>query len=292
MTKIALLTCDQFPDLIPTDQKLIHLFQNRQIKAEPAIWNDPNVVWTNYDVLIFRNTWDYYLMDESFSLWLDKIESLGIATYNPIPIIRKNKHKFYLSEMEDASIIIIPSIFIPKTQCLNLSLLLPALWQKAVIKPAISAGSYLTQMFDAKDIVKISEEYETIATEKDLILQKFIPEIQIDGEISLIYFNKMFSHAVKKTPKDGDFRIQSQFGGKYISYQPSQDLLRTAQRIVQYMKEDLLYARVDGIIIDNVFHLMELELIEPDLYLDFAEDAQQKFVNEIIRAINKDNHTC
>ena len=102
----------------------------------------------------------------------------------------------------------------------------------------------------------------------------------------------MFSHAVKKTPKDGDFRIQSQFGGKYISYQPSQDLLRTAQRIVQYMKEDLLYARVDGIIIDNVFHLMELELIEPDLYLDFAEDAQQKFVNEIIRAINKDNHTC
>jgi len=288
MIKIALLSCKEFPDLIPTDQKLIPLFQKRQIEAEAVIWNDESIAWSDYHALIFRNTWDYYLMDESFSLWLDKIESFGIPTFNPIPIIRKNKHKFYLSEMAESGITIIPSIFIPKTGSLNLLSLLPSTWQQAVLKPAISAGSYLTRRFDVKDIENISEEYETIANEKDLILQKFIPEIQTDGEISLIFFNKIFSHAAKKTPKDGDFRIQSQFGGKYMSYQPSEDLLKTAQSIVNYINEDLLYARVDGILIDYVFHLMELELIEPDLYLDFAEDAQQKFVNDAVMAIHRD----
>lgn len=292
MPKIALLTCDQFPHLIPADQKLITLLQARKIIADAAIWNDPNVDWTAYDALIFRNTWDYFLVDELFSHWLDKIESLGIPTYNTISIVRKNKHKFYLSEMEKAGIIIVPSIFIPKTKCLNLSMALPNSWNKAVIKPAISAGSYLTKMFDKKDIGVIAEEYNAIAIEKDLILQKFIPEIQMDGEISLIFFNKIFSHSVLKTPKDGDFRIQSQFGGKYASYEPSEELIESAQKIVNYISGDLLYARVDGILICGIFYLMELEMIEPDLYLDFAEGAQENFADVIARAIFQDHQIC
>lgn len=285
MTKIALLTCDQFPDLIPADQKLISLLNNRKIKADAVIWNDPKVIWNDFDALLFRSTWDYFLMDELFTLWLDKIEAMGIPTYNSVSIIKKNKHKFYLSEMAKAGICVIPSVFIPKTQYLDLSQLLPVSWHKAVIKPAVSAGSYLTKMFDVKNMISISDEYQDIAAEKDLILQKFIPEIQTDGEISLIFFNKKFSHAVIKTPKEGDFRIQSQFGGIYSPYDPSIQTLNIAQNIVHFMGEDLLYARVDGILIDDEFHLMELELIEPDLYLDFAAEAQTKFVDEIIHAL-------
>ena len=67
MTKIALLTCDQFPDLIPADQKLISLLNNRKIKADAVIWNDPNVIWNDFDALLFRSTWDYFLMDELFT---------------------------------------------------------------------------------------------------------------------------------------------------------------------------------------------------------------------------------
>jgi glutathione synthase/RimK-type ligase-like ATP-grasp enzyme len=285
MTKIALLTCDQFPDLIPADQKLISLLHSRKIIADAVIWNDPSVTWHDYDALLFRSTWDYFLMDDLFTLWLDKMETLGIPTYNSVPVIKKNKHKFYLSEMAEAGIRIIPSVFIPKTPSLDLSQLLPASWHKAVIKPAVSAGSYLTKMFDMENVILISDEYRDIAAEKDLILQKFIPEIQTHGEISLIFFNKKFSHAVIKTPKEGDFRIQSQFGGIYSPYDPSTQTLNIAQNIVHHVGEKLLYARVDGILIDDEFHLMELELIEPDLYLDFAAEAQSKFVDEIIHAL-------
>jgi glutathione synthase/RimK-type ligase-like ATP-grasp enzyme len=284
MSSVALLTYDQFPDLIPADQKLIPLLQCRGVAASPIIWNDPLVDWSQFDFLIFRNTWDYYLLQESFASWLDMIGKLGIPTFNPIAVIRRNKHKFYLKEMRDGGIQIIPSVFIPASDNFDLSSLIPNNWTKAILKPAVSAGSHLTVLFDTSDIGDIQVNYKDIASSHDLILQPFVEEITTQGEISLIFFNKIFSHAVVKMPKDGDFRIQSQFGGKYTAFVPTRDLLHQAQKVVDFIQEDLLYARVDGIEIKGVFHLMELELIEPDLYLDLIPDGQSRFVKAMLDA--------
>ena len=97
----------------------------------------------------------------------------------------------------------------------------------------------------------------------------------------MVFFDKKFSHAVLKKAKAGDFRIQSQFGGQYAPYQPSHETLTVAESIVKHINADLLYARVDGIIIQGKFHLMELELIEPDLYFDHVENGQHRFANMI-----------
>ncbi|MBP2282664.1 glutathione synthase/RimK-type ligase-like ATP-grasp enzyme [Flavobacterium sp. CG_23.5] len=283
--KIALLTCEKLPELTPADQLLIPELAQHDIVAKPVIWSDKTINWKQYEYLIFRNTWDYFEKETEFNLWLDQIEKSGIKTLNSIEIIKQNKHKFYLREMENQGISILPTVFIDKTNSLNLAELIPSHWKKAVIKPAFSAGSYLTEVFDVANIEKVNADYKDLAQEKELLLQEFMPEIQIVGETSFIFFNKKFSHAVNKKPVEGDFRVQSQFGGKYILVQPSQELIEKAQRVVDTFDENLLYARVDGIIIDDELFLMEIECIEPDLYFDISEGALERFVASIVELI-------
>lgn len=285
--KIALLTCQRLPDLTTADQLLIPELAKHNIVAEAVIWDHPDVNWTDFDYLIFRNTWDYYEKEKEFNAWLQTINNLGIKTLNSIEIIEQNKHKFYLQELQNQNIAIIPTVFIEKTKDLNLAEIIPSHWKKAVVKPAFSAGSYLTQVFEIADIDTINTQYREIALEKDLLLQEFKPEIETEGETSLIFFNKKFSHAVNKKPKAGDFRIQVQFGGKYAAVSPSPEIIQQAQIIVNTFPNQLLYARVDGLIINNNIQLMEVECIEPDLYFNYSEDSLQRFVKSILELIDK-----
>lgn len=283
--KIAILTCEKLPDLNPEDQKIIPALANHNIEAAAAIWSDKTINWTDYDYLIFRNTWDYFEKETEFKIWLEQIEKLGIKTLNPIEIIKQNIHKFYLRELEQQGITILPTVFIDKTEHLDLAQLIPSHWKKAVLKPAFSAGSYLTEVFEISEIQEISEKYKNIASEKELLLQEFMPKIQTLGETSFIFFNKKFSHAVNKKPVDGDFRVQSLFGGQYTLVHPKPELIEKAKKIVSTFPDHLLYARVDGIIINNELHLMEIECIEPDLYFNLSENALQRFVNAILELI-------
>ena len=283
--KIALLTCEKLPDLNPEDQKIIPALAQHNIESSAVIWSDKTVNWTDFDYLIFRNTWDYFEKETEFKIWLDHIEKLGIKTLNPIEVIKQNIHKFYLREMEQQGITILPTLFIDKTAHLDLAKRIPSHWKKAVIKPAFSAGSYLTEVFDVSNSTQIDQQYATIALEKELLVQEFMPQIQTLGETSFIFFNKKFSHAVNKKPVEGDFRVQSLFGGIYTLVHPSQDLIQKAQKVVDTFKEDLLYARVDGILIDQELYLIEVECIEPDLYFNLSENSLERFVASIVKLI-------
>ncbi|MFT3795631.1 ATP-grasp domain-containing protein [Flavobacterium sp.] len=283
--KIALLTCQNFPDLYPPDQFLIPALAQHQIEVVPAIWDDESVDWTTFDHLVFRNTWDYFEKETAFNNWLALIQKLDIPTLNASEIIQQNKHKFYLRDLEKQGIPIIKTVFIEQTSGLNLADIIPSHWKKAVIKPAFSGGSYQTEAFDVSDLDKINKQYQPIAAEKELLLQEFIPEIQSLGETSLIFFNKQFSHAINKKPTDRDFRVQVQFGGQYTAIQPNPALIHQAQKVVDTFGGKLLYARVDGIVIDNQLQLMEVECIEPDLYFDYSDGARERFVNAIVELI-------
>ncbi|MFV8389680.1 ATP-grasp domain-containing protein [Flavobacterium sp. LB1P71] len=283
--RIAILTCEKLPDLTPEDQKIIPALAKHNMQAKAVIWSDKTINWNDFDYLIFRNTWDYFEKETEFNLWLSQIEKSGIKTLNPIEVIKQNIHKFYLREMEKQGIKILPTVFIDKTDNLNLAERIPPHWKKAVIKPAFSAGSYLTEVFELSDIPKINEQYKTIASEKELLLQEFMPQIQTLGETSFIFFNKKFSHCVNKKPVEGDFRVQSQFGGKYHLVQPSQELIKKAQKIVHTFQDNLLYARVDGIVIDDDLYLMEMECIEPDLYFNLSDYSLDRFVAAIVELI-------
>lgn len=280
--KIALLTCQRLPHLTHADQLLIPALANHNIDASAVIWDDPNINWLDFDCLIFRNTWDYYEKENEFNQWLESIHLLGIKTFNSLEIVRQNKHKFYLRDLQDQNITIIPTLFIEKTTSLDIGAIIPSNWQKTVIKPAFSAGSYLTEVFDITELEKINRKYQSIATGKDLLLQEFKPEIISEGETSFIFFNKKFSHAVNKKPASGDFRIQVQYGGIYKSINPSENLIEQAQSIVNKYRGDLLYARIDGIVINEKIQLMEVECIEPDLYFNYGKGSIERFVQSIL----------
>ena len=285
--KIGILTCEKLPNLLLGEKFLIPDLELNNHHVTPVIWDDINIDWIAFDLLIFRNTWDYYEKQIAFDLWLKKIETLGIKCLNSIGTIQKNKHKFYLKELQNQGISIIPTVFIEKTNCLELQKIIPNHCQKAVIKPAYSGGSYQTKLFDIADIHSINTEYQSIAAEKELLLQEFIPEIETLGETSFIFFDKKFSHCVNKIPVKGDFRVQNQFGGIYTIVYPNQEVIEKAQKIVDTFTEDLLYARVDCIILNNDLLLMEVECLEPDLYFELCPEAKDKFIDAIENLVLK-----
>ena len=249
-----------------------------ELDVTVEIWNDPSVDWASFDCLIFRTVWDYFEYPKEFAEWLERIEHLNIRTLNPLSIIKRNKHKFYLKDLQNQGIDIIPTVFIPKNTGLDLTFLKEKKWEKAVIKPAISGGSYMTTLFSQSDIIAIQTEYTPIALERDLLIQPFMPQIQEMGELSILFFQGKYSHSVLKKPKGEDFRVQSQFGGQYEAHFPDDSVIKTAENIIKTFGGDLLYARVDGILKDGQFLLMELELIEPDLYFDYALDAKKNYL--------------
>ena len=106
--------------------------------------------------------------------------------------------------------------------------------------------------------------------------QPFLPQIA-EGEISLVYFQKKFSHALLKVPKDDDFRVQEEFGGKITSLSPDHKLLEIGDHIMSSVEDDLLYARVDLVPYENSYALMELELIEPSLYFRTSPESVKNF---------------
>ncbi len=285
--KIGILTCNRLPNLLESDQKLIPLFAQHNVLAQAVVWDDPTIDWTRFDGLLFRNTWDYYEKEVAFNLWLQKIESLDLKTQNPISVIQKNKHKFYLKQLEEQGVTLLSTIFLEKNTTPDLAAMLPKNWKKIVIKPAFSAGSFLTRLFDWSEIEAVQKEYQLHLATKDFLLQEFRPEIKEVGETSFIFFNGNFSHAVNKKPTATDFRVQVQYGGRYTLIEPSADLLEQAESILAKIPETLLYARVDGIVIQNKLHLMEIELIEPDLYFDLAEGARERFVAAFLETLKK-----
>lgn len=284
---LGLLTCEKLKHLSNADQKLQTMLIEHGIHAKAVVWDDASVDWALYDALLFRNTWDYYEKESEFMQWLDSIEQLGLPSFNPIETIKYNVHKFYLRDLHDKGINIVPTVFIEKNTDFNLANAIPQSWESAVIKPAFSAGSFLTSIIDKDNADAKQIEYKKYSHSKDLLLQKYMPEITLVGETSLLFFDNLFSHAVCKMPKKGDFRVQSQFGGLYQSIAVSEEILAQAKIILSYFSPDLLYARVDGIIIDEKFYLMEVELIEPDLYLDHYPQAYEVFVKSIIKRLNE-----
>jgi glutathione synthase/RimK-type ligase-like ATP-grasp enzyme len=276
---VALLTCERLPELNPADQVLIPLFAEQNITAVPVIWKASDVRWQDFSALVIRNTWDYYQEADAFRDWLDAVEKTGVPMFNSVQVVKDNMHKFYLKRFQEKGITIIPTLFSSATTPVKWEMLQDQAWDKIVIKPAISAGSFLTQTYTTDTLTP--EAYYEVVSQGDWLIQPYLPEITTEGELSMIFFNGAFSHAVLKKPKEGDFRVQRQYGGLYQRVDPTPELLQLAQQIAT-LENELLYARVDGVMIQGKFHLMELELIEPDLYFEFGEDIRRRFVESMI----------
>lgn len=286
MQKIGFLTFDGHPDLSPDDQRFLPLMETHHLEAEIINWNRTPPEEVTCDALILRSPWDYYLKLDLFLKYLEDCQKRNIRLLNSLPLVRWNAKKDYLFDLEKRGFDVVPSLVIRSEDQIPqlLSDLEKKGWPQVVLKPTVSGSSFKTFLCENKN-TDIIETSKNILSTHQLLAQPYLSTIETEGEISLIYFNDgkehISSHAVLKKPKNQDFRVQVEYGGKTeaFSITPVLDLL--ARKILATVTEPWLYARVDLVDWQTKPLLSELEMIEPSLYFEFSKEAPEKFCQSL-----------
>ena len=283
---LAIVTCESMGDYNNNaeseDLILAQLLDQHQISFRFEIWSDKNVDWNQYSHILVKSPWDYFDRYEEFKDWCSGIKRIGKPVFNNIDTILWNSDKKYLLDIQAKGHRVIPTQILPKTQYVHLQEAFENFATDYLIfKPSVSGGAKNTLKIKKADSENFVSQVNRLVQEEDFLLQPFINEIVEEGEYSFIYFGGKFSHAVLKQPKAGDFRVQHFFGGKIISLEPNQEILMTTQRIIDDFAPKCLYARVDGVLIEGEFYLMELELIEPYLFLFTHPKAKDNYIDAI-----------
>jgi glutathione synthase/RimK-type ligase-like ATP-grasp enzyme len=286
MRTIAFANYSQLPTINTDEQPTADLLRQHDIEVEAVVWNDPGVVWERFDAVILRATWDYFTQPERFMAWIDLIEQKNVRLWNPANIVRWNSHKTYLRDLEAQGVPVIPTVWLDCGAKANLAQEMQRQhWSTAIIKPSVSGAAYQTWITTADRAAVAQDQFESLLAQSDLMIQPFVEEIQTKGEWSLLFLGGGFSHAVIKRPQSGDFRVQREYGGSFSSATPSTALIEQASQVIEAVDSPLLYARVDGIEINGRLTLMELELIEPFLFLGSDPLANQRFADAILSMI-------
>lgn len=249
------------------DAELIAFLTEKGLDVVSAIWNDENVDWSSFNVAVIKSPWDYHNHLTEFLAWADSIDKLGVKVLNPVEIIKWNSHKKYLKDIAQKGLPVIPAEYLDKGAAFGGHFFELFDTDKLVVKPCVSAGAQNTITVNKDNLQERAEEIKQLLKAEDYIIQPFVEEIK-NGEWSFLFFNGKYSHCSLKTPKQGDFRVQHYHGGS-ISYPTPNPLhIELAEAYIKSLPHATLYARVDGVIINNLFQLMELELIEPYLFLN------------------------
>jgi glutathione synthase/RimK-type ligase-like ATP-grasp enzyme len=295
MHRLALATSSKHPHLTEDDRLLVTPLQEHGLHAESAIWDDPHTDWSRFTAVVIRSCWDYHLKPTAFLEWIASLEAARIPVFNSASLIRWNSDKLYLRDLQAKGIRVVPTFwpegheagsrtehpFALRDQLRELG------WHKAVIKPRISATAHRTQLVNADSADSGQTLFDELRRGPGVMVQKFIESVSSEGEWSVIFFGGTFSHAILKKPQAEDFRVQNDFGGTSQPADPPSHVLASATRAVQAV-EPIVYARVDGVVDDTQFHLMELELIEPMLFLADHPEAANRFAGAIAQALAAD----
>lgn len=285
---IAFVTSAALADLTPDDRLVVAVLEERGARVTAAVWTDSSIDWNSFDSIVLRSTWDYYHHAEEFRAWIDALDAMGAPVWNPPAVLRWNMEKTYLRDLESAGVPVVPTIWLSKGTVPDLAALLAERgWDDAIIKPVISAGASRTWRVSRAEVAEMGGQLAESLAVGDVMVQPFIAEIQTRGEWSLMFIDGEFSHAVRKTPTDGDFRVQTSYGGGSVTDGPGSDVLSVAQLVLDAAPSLWLYARVDGIETAAGFVLLELEMLEPSLFFSHNKSAIARFADAIIGRVRQ-----
>ena len=283
--RLALATCAHLPGVHPDDVHLAASLSRLGIEPVACVWSDPSIDWSSFDAVLIRTTWDYFQRYEEFLSWLDR---LPVPTINERALLRWNSDKRYLLDLAERGVDIVPVRVAAHAR-------LPALLtemrgQDLVVKPTVSGGAWNTVRGIAGDAA-FEKAVAALPPGYEYIVQAFVPEVARDGEWSLLFFDGEFSHAILKRAASGEFRVQSQFGGSVDPVEPSEAMLASARQALAAVEAlgytDHAYARVDGVVVDGRFRLMELEMIEPALFLTPRPEAAERFAAKLEKRLGR-----
>ena len=282
MTRIAFLTLAERGDFVIDDDLAVEPLARRGITVETLPWDQTGVDWKRYRLVVIRSTWDYQHHASEFLATLAEIEDSGTPLHNSLAITRWNMQKTYLRELAAQGVPTVPTIWRDGLARGGLLTLFDELGSdEAVIKPVMSGnaeGAWRLDRARARELAGVIEAY---FHGRPLMMQAFEQAIVSEGEFSLIYLGGAYSHAILKVPKAGDFRVQEEHGSDVRAVTPEPALRATGDAAMAAVGERLLYGRADLVRHGEEFRVMELELVEPALYLRTDPGAPDRFADAI-----------
>jgi hypothetical protein len=284
MPLVLLATSSDYPTLIPDDVPLIDALAQRGIEARPAIWDKWEERWDMPDAVILRTVWDYHLRYEDFLVWIERVEG-QTEILNPPDMIRWNAEKTYLRDLSDQGVPIVPTQWFEPGGAYDLRQVIQAAgWGDALLKPVVSASAYETRRVTPGGLDEAQAQLDRMLLSTGMMLQPYLAEVERDGEISLIYFEGHYSHAVRR-PSALVHGIDLADEGFSFNATAAQQHL--GQQILGSLDEIPLYARVDLAETDQAgLLLLELELIEPSLFFHHAPGSLEHFADAIAGRYN------
>jgi len=281
--RLAIATSVAEPDIHLDDKPLATSLRRFGVETIACIWNDPAVDWAKFDAVLIRSIWDYFKHYASFKKWLAQ---LPVSTINNKELLLWNSDKRYLVELEKYGVPIIPTQIVSASQLQSTLATMPG--REVVIKPTVSGTAWHTVRGVAGEPA-FDQIVAQLPPDFDYLVQPYVPEIASEGEWSLLFFDGEYSHAVIKRPKAGDYRVQSDYGGISLAAEPDAELIASAGSVLEAAAAighaDVAYARIDGVVSQGQFLLMELEMIEPFLHLGNRADASERFAANLFKRL-------
>jgi len=282
MKKCAFLTLDETGDFVIDDEHAIKPLEALGWQVSTLSWRQRSIPWSDFDIAIIRSTWDYW---NDVPLFLDTLERIDRATRlaNRLELVHWNLSKTYMRDLQQQGIGIVPTLFADSLRTDFLTHYRRELdADEIVVKPVVGANG--------EDAYRVSagtapEELERIVArfrKRDCMIQPFMRNILTEGEYSLFFFGGEYSHAILKKPAESEFRSQEEHGAEILSAVPGKRLLERARQAIGTISPAPLYARIDFIRdAGDDFLVMELEMIEPSMYLRMDPQAPVRFAEAI-----------
>jgi len=288
MKRIALATAAKLPLLNDDDRLLIPALGELGFAAVPAVWDAPAVCWEEFQAVVVRSCWDYHERLEEFLAWVTRLERAGVPLWNPPAVLRWNSHKSYLRDLAARGVPIVPTRWLARSRPVDLATLLrDAGWRDAVVKPAVSASAAGTWRTSTETATTDQGRLNELLLAGDVMVQPFVSEVRDAGEWSILFFGERYSHAVLKRPAVDDYRVQWEFGGSAVTLAPPPGLVADATAVMAAVQGQPLYARVDGVERAGRLVLMELELVEPHLFLGWDADATGRLAGALAKCVTR-----
>ncbi|MEM7100040.1 MAG: hypothetical protein AAF541_17365 [Pseudomonadota bacterium] len=275
---IVLATCREWPEPA-SDLPLREALRARGHTVASMPWNEDQNIFYSADLIILRACWDYYQNPERFSEWIESLAVRSAVVANPLNVVSWNFDKRYLLELQALGLNVVPTWIRDARDELSIRSFMSAEGFSSVVRKPLfgQSGHYIDHLSAS------TARWPVAPFSGPALLQPFQEHINEVGETLMVFFAGEYSHTIKRTLADGEWRSNSQFGSKRSSIKPSDQVIQQGQDILRTVTQAKdwrippLYARIDGLVSDDVFTLMELELIEPALGFDLVPEAARRF---------------
>jgi glutathione synthase/RimK-type ligase-like ATP-grasp enzyme len=275
--ELRIATCRPLPEPDVDEEPLLAALVERGVRARLAAWNDPAEDWDAPGATLLRSTWDYIHTLEGFRRWIERAAAAG-PLWNPAAVVLGNLHKRYLFALAARGVPVVPTELIERGAAGTLAQLRARRgWQDVVVKPAVGAGSFATYRISADDRDGGERVLAALAADRDVLVQPYQASVEHYGERALVWIDGTLTHAVRKAPRFADGVEQV---SEAVPISAAERAL--AERALEPWRRDLLYARID-LTPDaaGAPQVMEVELVEPSLFLRQSPEALCRFADAI-----------